>query len=336
MNIFTRLLIISLMFSFTSCSWKSGANIQSQVEHSDSMHEKEDFSATETKQNTETSQGLLPGSVSVAESFQVEMFYSTDTDRVIFDDYIAYIKPFKSQQISRLIIETARFFMNKPYIASTLEFEPEGLVINLRELDCTTLVETVLALSRTVKIFDNPTFENFGEQLQNVRYRRGNIGDYTDRNHYFSDWIYENETRGYVKDVTKEAGGEPYKMNLNFMSSHPDSYKQLKSNPGFVDIIRKKESEISDRNVYSIIPEARIKSCEKEMMDGDIVCFVTDIEGLDVSHIGFIYRDKGVVTFIHASSSAKKVIVNPQELLAYVEKNKRNTGVIIVRPMFYD
>ena len=250
---------------------------------------------------------------------------------MIFDSYIAYIETFKSDQISELIIKTAHFFLNKPYVASTLEIEPEGLVVNLREFDCTTFVETVLALSRTVKLYDKPTIENFCGQLLNIRYRRGSISDYTSRIHYFSDWIYENETREHVKDVTKEIGGDPYKLKLNFMSSHPDSYKQLKSNPGFVEIMRKKEAEISGRDDYSVITEALISSCGKDMRDGDIVCFVTDIEGLDVSHVGFIYND-GQLTFIHASTSAKKVIVNPQPLSVYIEKNKRNIGVMIARP----
>ena len=251
---------------------------------------------------------------------------------MVFDSYIAYIDPLKSYQISELIIKTAYFFFNKPYVASTLEIEPEGLVVNLREFDCTTFVETVLALSRTVKLYEKPTIENFCGQLQNIRYRRGSISDYTSRIHYFSDWIYENETREHVKDVTKEIGGEPYKLKLNFMSSHPDSYKQLKSNPGFVEIIRKKESEISGRDDYSIISEDRIASCGKDMRDGDVVCFVTDIEGLDVSHVGFIHINNEQLTFIHASTTAKKVIVNPQPLSVYMEKNKRNIGVMIARP----
>jgi hypothetical protein len=61
---------------------------------------------------------------------------------------------------------------------------------------------------------------------------------------------------------------------------------------------------------------------------------VTDIEGLDVSHAGIVCREKGMVTFIHASSTAKKVIVNPQSISTYVGNIKRNTGLMIVRPKF--
>ena len=322
----TRVFIVCLLLLCVSCSGKGNTNIQSQVGQSEAAVEK--VPVTETMQETEATQG----SGSLAESLQMEMFYCTDTDRVYFNDYIAYIEPFKSYEMPELIIKTAYFFLNKPYVASTLEFEPEGLVVNLRELDCTTFVETVLALSRAVKLSDNPTFEDFCGQLRNIRYRRGTVGDYTSRIHYFSDWIYENETRGHVKDVTKEIGGESYKLKLNYMSTHPDSYRQLKSHPEYIEIVRKNEMDISERNVYSNIPVTRIISCGEKMKDGDVVCFVTGIEGLDITHVGFIHINKGQLTFIHASSSAKKVIINPQDLSGYLERNKSNIGVMIVRP----
>ena len=310
------ILIACFLVAFISCSGKNNAKIQAEHNAEAAINQEH-----ETK------------SLSVSENFQIDMIYCSDADRVIFHDFLTHIKPFRSYQMPELMIETARFFLNKPYVASTLEFEPEGLVVNLREFDCTTFVETVLALSRMVKMSEQPSFEDFGKQLQNIRYKRGNIGNYTDRLHYFSDWIYENETRNHVEDITKELGGEPYRPNLNFMSTHPDSYKQIKSNPEYIEIMRKKEIEISERDVYSFIPKEKIVSYEKEMNDGDIISFVTDVEGLDVSHVGIFYRDKGQATFIHASTSAGKVIVNPQPLYDYMKNNRRNIGIMIVRPI---
>ena len=311
---YKSVLLISCLLLSVSCSGRNGEKAQSQ----------------EVGAEPKTEANLITGLNT--KSIEMEMIYSTDKDRTIFNEYITYIKPFKSSELSELIIKTAYYFLDKPYVASTLEFEPEGLVVNLRELDCTTFVETALALSRAVKLRENPTFEDFCGQLRNIRYRRGTVGDYTSRIHYFSDWIYENETRGHVKDVTKEIGGESYKVKVNYMSTHPNSYKQLKSNPELIKTIQKQETDISMRNVYSNIPVSNISERGEKMKDGDIVCFVTDIEGLDISHIGFIHLNKGQLTFIHASSTAKKVIINPQDLSTYLSKNKRNTGVMIVRP----
>lgn len=73
--------------------------------------------------------------------------YCTDEDRAIFDRYCTQMEPKKSLPLDELMIHTALFFRGTPYVASTLEKEPEGLVVNLRELDCTTFAETVIGLS---------------------------------------------------------------------------------------------------------------------------------------------------------------------------------------------
>ena len=254
----------------------------------------------------------------------------TEEDRTVFDRYVRIMEGKRHLAFGELIIESAKFFMGTPYVASTLEKEPEQLVVNLRELDCTTLVETVIALARTIK-GTNPSFEAFCTNLQQLRYRSAEIKDYTDRLHYFSDWIVENERKNLVRDETKAIGGQLYRLNLSFMSTHPDSYRQIKSNPDFVQKIAQKEKEISARNTYAMIPEAQIETCRAGMQNGDIVCFVTRIEGLDVSHIGFIYWQEQKLGFIHASSTAKQVIVEPKSLLEYVQGIQSTIGVMVVR-----
>jgi hypothetical protein len=256
----------------------------------------------------------------------------TDADRQIFDRYMQAMEGKKHLAMGELIIETAKFFMETPYVASTLEKEPEQLVINLRELDCTTLVENAIALARTIKS-TTPSFETFCAQLQQLRYRESAINNYTDRLHYFTDWIFENSRKNLVHDETKAIGGQPYRLNLSFMSTHPDSYRQLKSDPTLIPIIAQKEKAISSRDMYAIIPEAQIEDCRAGMKNGDIVCFVTQIEGLDVSHLGFIYWQGDKLGFIHASSTAKKVIIEPKSLMEYVASIRTTTGVMIVRPL---
>ena len=68
----------------------------------------------------------------------------------------------------------AKHFIDVPYKAGTLEQEKEErLTINLRELDCTTFVETVLALTLASKEV-NADFNGFVSALRKIRYRDGN------------------------------------------------------------------------------------------------------------------------------------------------------------------
>lgn len=266
---------------------------------------------------------------SIPKGKAVELYYDKE-DKAIFERYLFAMQSKAGLPTEDLIIETALFFLGTPYVGATLEKEPEGLVINLREMDCSTFVENVVSLTKTIQDSD-PSFERFCQNLQQLRYRDGVITDYTDRLHYTTDWIYENERKGLVKDVTKEIGGKPLPLSLSFMSTHPDSYKQLKGNSERIAQVEKKEKEINARPCY-YIPEAEIDSLGKNIKSGDMVGFVTTINGLDLSHVGIVYWKDNELTFIHASTSAaKKVIVNEDPLSSYVKRIKTNKGVLIIR-----
>lgn len=256
----------------------------------------------------------------------------TVEDKAVFNRYMETMCSKRQLPTDKLMVETARFFLGTPYVAGTLEEEPERLVVNLRELDCMTLVETTTALVRTLRAV-TPSYETFCLNLQEARYRDGSIGDYTDRLHYTTDWMYENQRKGRLKDVTAEIGGKPLDLQLSFMSTHPDSYKQLKGNPGRVAVMAAKEKEISARQHF-YIPQDEINAHAGKIRNGDIVCFVTTVKGLDISHVGIICREGDKLTFIHASTSKKQVIVNEDPLQEYVQSIKRNKGIMIVRPQF--
>ena len=81
-------------------------------------------------------------------------------------------------------------YLDVPYVAHTLEADgPEELVINCDEVDCTTLVEYVLAETLTPKLADGDISESaFADNLQKIRYRDGKIDGYTSRLHYIAEW----------------------------------------------------------------------------------------------------------------------------------------------------
>ena len=67
----------------------------------------------------------------------------------------------KQPRGTNLTLFFAEQFIGVPYVASTLEVNPaEELVVNLRQLDCTTLGENVVALTLAVRK-EHPTFVSF-------------------------------------------------------------------------------------------------------------------------------------------------------------------------------
>jgi len=261
--------------------------------------------------------------------------YYESEDTVIFQRYLSYMDGKQAMPFDSMVVETAMFFLGTPYVGATLEMEPEGLVVNLRELDCTTFVESVLALSRTVAAGDS-TFEAYCKQLRSVRYREGVITGYLDRLHYTSDWMYENDRKGIVKYVAEEGVGQPYVFELSFMSSHPDSYRQLKADSLLIPLIAAKEEEVNGRSdFYRYIPKMEIDSFALSIHNGDMLGFVTSVKGLDISHVGLIVRhgEEDELSFIHASSLAMEVIVNKESLKHYVENSKSCEGIMLARPL---
>ena len=92
----------------------------------------------------------------------------------------------------------AKKFIGRPYVAATLEGnDPECLVVNTRQLDCTTLVENVMALTLCVQRH-NLSYYAFKHALVDMRYRGGLIRGYTSRIHYFTEWITENTKAGML------------------------------------------------------------------------------------------------------------------------------------------
>lgn len=250
-------------------------------------------------------------------------------DKEILEQILQLYSNEKNAATSDLIIKVGSFFKETPYVAHTLETEPEQLIVNLRELDCTTFAENCLAIARTIKS-DNPSFEQFTHELQNIRYRNGVINGYTSRIHYFSDWIFENNKKYLLKDISKEIAEMPYRLSVNFMSTHPESYVQLKDST-LIPVIAKQEKEISKREMY-YIPKEKIAAVENRLHDGDIAGITTSIKGMDISHVVILRRVAGRMHILHASSTAKKVILSEETLEDYLKSSKSATGVMIARP----
>ena len=230
----------------------------------------------------------------------------------------------------------AKKMLDVPYVAGTLDGnEEEQLVVRTDALDCTTFVETVLAFCIADKRGERD-FDGFKKALTQVRYRDGILKGYTSRLHYFSDWIRNNEQMGFVKECTSEtACSQPKELWLDFMTTHVDSYLPMKKNPELV-----KEMAAHEKNwqgtVVSYIPKEKLNlpSDELKIKDGDVLAMVTNIKGLDIVHVGFAFWKEGKLHLLHASSSAKKVIEDPQTQYASSGKTKAHIGLRAIRLVY--
>ncbi len=237
-----------------------------------------------------------------------------------------------SLPIGEVVGNLGMLLLGTQYVGGTLEGPgPEICRADLTGLDCVTFFENALCMARIFKRND-PSFEAFMRELTFTRYRDGKLTDYTSRLHYTSEWIANNVKKGVVLDITQQIGGEPFPVNVSFMSQHPQYYPALQESPAFVEKIAFIEKHINAGQFY-YIPQKEIKAAQKQMKTGDIVAIATNKEGLDYSHTGLIHLDKkGKARFLHASLKKRKVYWDT-ELHQYVKSVKSNIGVTILRPL---
>lgn len=254
-------------------------------------------------------------------------FISSETPQEIFRKKMA-LPPAGEQGVA--IKNLAISFVGTPYKAYTLEGQAEEqLICRLDAFDCTTLVEQVMALA--VAKYLGFSYEAYLQELQMGRYRDGNIEGYASRIHYFTEWADQAEQRRRVRLLSRELGGAVLPKPIRFMSANTQLYPKL-SDQTARERITIAEKQLSDKQHF-YVPKDKVKGIEASLRDGDIIGITSSLTGLDCSHAGIVLKKGNAAYLIHASSELKKVVVSKESLADYLLKNKKQTGIMVLRPL---
>jgi hypothetical protein len=260
-----------------------------------------------------------------------ECIFKPEDQRIAKEKLLAFSSD-ANLPIADLVVKIGLSFLNTPYVAATLENGlEEKLVINLRELDCTTFAESTLALARTVKL-KKMDFESFAEELQKLRYRDGIRNQYPSRLHYFCEWIENNDKKGIISDKANQNGLKLDK-EINYMSTHPSDYPVLKNHPELIPSIAQQEKEISAKG-FMYFPKSNIANLYSNLQHGDIIALTSSIDGVDVNHVGIIIKKGNEFHLLHAPLSGKKVMVSESPITDFLKPQSKNSGIMIARPIF--
>lgn len=202
----------------------------------------------------------------------------------------------------------AKLFLERktPYVVDPLGEGPTGILAQgplyrFDGFDCTTFVETVMALA----LSKNP--QEFKSRIIQIRYKNS-VVDYVTRNHFTSvDWIPNNIAQGFIKDITQEIAGPLVKISetsidkAGWYSKKGGAFSQL--GLGMTPTLSK-ISYISKNDLINLpglidkIPSGSIFSLVRPNWD------LTKAAGthLDVSHQGWLIRENGVLYMYHASN----------------------------------
>lgn len=254
-------------------------------------------------------------------------------------------------------LDYARKLVGRPYVAHTLERGDEHLVVNLRGLDCATLVETASALAIAGQRAEraarqqpggapwataagsrqrnaNDPWRLFCNALESIRYRGGHCTDYLSRLHYLTFWIGDHLRRGNISEVAlPQKYSRQRTTDIHYMSQHADKYRGLK---GEDDVRRIATLENECKGLeFEYLPQENCGLSRRHLpaiQDGDIVCIVTTKKGLDYSHQGLAFWGKdGKLHLLHASSEKGKVIADPRPIDQYLKGIRPSIGIRLFR-----
>jgi hypothetical protein len=225
------------------------------------------------------------------------------------------------------------------YRSYTLEIDNriESPSVDFTGLDCWTFFETSLAFARMLnEPEENWTPENFLHYIEVDRYRGGICtGEYLSRLHYLEDWLYDNNKRGLVEDLTAKLGGRSVPHAAGEMSNGWRHYRYLAANKSLLGPLRRMEADVSSRPLYQI-PKNRVGKIESKLQSGDIIGIVShDGRLFGTSHVGLALRaSDGVLHFMHASAPHNygRVLVDSR-LSTYLNTYRSDTGIMVARPL---
>lgn len=216
----------------------------------------------------------------------------------------------------------SEMFLNMPYNLTCSGDGPYALyetqpLVNFKETNCMVFCEHVLALS----ISDS--WDNFFNNLQQIRYKDGIIGMRT-RNHYtMADWLPENSW--LLNDVTKLIGG---KWTKSF--SRTISHKKFFEGKGISDM----RYVLPDRTItIDYIPFDALENCVDKMKVGDIFALIfankTDIFS---AHMLMIMEKDGKKVVRESALTPKTTLDTPVETwIKKFKSSKTYAGVSFMR-----
>jgi len=248
----------------------------------------------------------------------------------------------KSLPIGERTATVGQAMVGTPYRSFTLEVDnrTESPSVNLIGLDCWSFFETALSFARMLdEPEENWTPTRLLHYIEMDRYRDGECtGEYLSRLHYLEDWLYDNNRRGLVADLTRSLGGVSVPHSASEMTNGWRHYRYLVHNRALLRPLAQMENNVSSRPLYEI-PKSRVAAIESRLRNGDIIGIVSR-DGRRrswraTSHVGLALRTSdGTLHFMHASAPRNfgRVVIDSR-LSTYLYRYSSDTGILVAHPL---
>lgn len=213
--------------------------------------------------------------------------------------------------LSGLTAEVAAFFVGTPCEAGLLDIWPERLRIRLDKTDPLHFVEMCIVLAETLKanVDASPEsfYESYCERIQQLRYRKGIVEKFSDRIYYFSEWAAQAQGLNLLEENTRQYG-HAYVQRFSYLSDHLMFLPLIGKEPHAKEEVLDIEKKLNASGPFFLIsPDEITNELQAEFQNGDLIAFVSDRKGEDVSRLAFVQREGEKIWFVQASLRDKKI-----------------------------
>ncbi len=250
----------------------------------------------------------------------------------------------------------SRYFLGRPYENNALGEGGQGAydqgpLYRTDSFDCETYVDTVVAIALS------ENFNAFEKCIDQVRYANGQV-NFIKRNHFTSlDWNPNNQKAGRIKDITNtllDKNKQPVAKTSTTYINKPNWYKHLTearirlphaSDTKKTEQLKKLQQAGQTLNAKTAhlpyIPLTALfdelgkpnHALFQQIPNGAIIEIVRpnwDLEDkigtrLDISHMGFAFRENGKLYFRHASTITHQVSNMP--LIEYLQDARKSPTI---------
>lgn len=235
-------------------------------------------------------------------------------------------------------IRAARAMVGTPYVNYTLEVHDrtESPVVNLGAMDCWTYYENALAFARMLRYKPGPyTPQDMLHMVEVERYRGGVCtGGYLSRMHHLEEVFWDNERRGFAKNITPRLpGAVRLRREIREMTVQWKSYRYLRNNPSLLPEMGRIEARVSNLPVWHV-PKRGVRAIEGYLQDGDVCAITSNGSGGYTSHVGLIVKLQGRAYFTHATSDRDKgrMTIIDRPITDYLYQGFKHAGIVVLRP----
>lgn len=195
--------------------------------------------------------------------------------------------------------------------------------VRIDAFDDISFLNNVVSLAKCAVTSGQIRYVDYGIQLMDVSYRRGEENGFASRLIYPADWTVDNKNRNNIRELTEDYSKFFKTKSLDAVTRNRQLYVALKDSDTY-EAQRMVEMGYRTHKIPHMRRESfDWKEIASELQDGDIIMLLSPARDYDVYEIGVLRKRDDGMHLIHVDESAGAVVEEPLTIGKYVKHHQK-------------